>query len=282
MWTPLLIIQVFHFSTNLLSPKYSKNTCHDLGPCQRQATNNSLVQCWKNDKEHINHILGPWTKSKFPLHKSKKVVKSVDYASDILNSIAPFLISLVLKNTNTKPQLRPILEAQNTNHIIHNTPNSKHIKVNMKKHWGYFGLLKSGTLTNTLPSILPLFPTHSDRLGLPPTRSLSQPKFSASKFQWPTIPHSYSHQVCPALFLFLLSRIYLRKLSGKFEMFGWKIRRVDRPVHRVEDMGDNEGRQGARRDSEGIWCLRQHGSGRRHWIVWLPPLILLHSCSMKP
>ncbi|BBH10063.1 Small nuclear ribonucleoprotein family protein, partial [Prunus dulcis] len=50
------------------------------------------------------------------------------YVSDVLNSIPFFSISLVLKNANTKPQLRPILEAQNTNHIVHRTHNSKHIK----------------------------------------------------------------------------------------------------------------------------------------------------------
>jgi hypothetical protein len=43
--------------------------------------------------------------------------------------------------------------------------------------------------------------------------------------------------------------------------------RADRPVHRVQDLGDHEGGQGARRHALRLRCLRQHGAGGRHRVV---------------
>ncbi|KAJ0975611.1 hypothetical protein J5N97_017576 [Dioscorea zingiberensis] len=42
--------------------------------------------------------------------------------------------------------------------------------------------------------------------------------------------------------------------------------RAYRSVHRIEDMGDNEGRQGARRNPQRLRRLRQYGTRRRHRI----------------
>lgn len=42
---------------------------------------------------------------------------------------------------------------------------------------------------------------------------------------------------------------FLNKINRKVSIFCFFFGRVNRPVHRVEDMGDNEGRQGARWDS---------------------------------
>jgi hypothetical protein len=42
------------------------------------------------------------------------------------------------------------------------------------------------------------------------------------------------------------------------------LSRADRPVHRIQDLGDHEGRQGARRHPLRVRRLRQHGPRGRH------------------
>lgn len=67
---------------------------------------------------------------------------------------------------------------------------------------------------------------------------------------WPTIRRSYSLKVYfsfPVLLFFFsqLFRIFIWSLSRENQtenlIFFWAIRRVNRPLHRVQNLGDNEG-----------------------------------------
>lgn len=73
---------------------------------------------------------------------------------------------------------------------------------------------------------------------------------SASSSPYLSFPPLFSHQMNYRLLGFLVG-----------------ICRVNRPMYRVQNMGHYERRQGARGYSQGIRCLCQHGSRRRHWIV---------------
>lgn len=102
-----------------------------------------------------------------------------------------------------------------------------------------------------------------------------RPKVFSSPLQWPTIRRSYSLKV-HCSFLTLASLTYFLSFCHflgkiKLEIWNllrwWKICRVNRPVHRIQNLGHNEGRQGARRHSSGLRCICKHGPWRRHWIV---------------
>lgn len=55
--------------------------------------------------------------------------------------------------------------------------------------------------------------------------------------------------------------------------------RVDRPMYRVENMGDNEGRQGAGGYPTRLRCVCEYGVGRCYWIVSFLFLLGLFVCN---
>lgn len=74
--------------------------------------------------------------------------------------------------------------------------------------------------------------------------------------------------------VFIFSETKDRVFLFSLEIFKWLQLislaggcRADWSVHRVENMGDNERGQRACWNPKGIRCLREYGSGRRHWIV---------------
>jgi len=69
-----------------------------------------------------------------------------------------------------------------------------------------------------------------------------------------------------ALFFNFLEKIISNKSYFGF-FFLFLKNRANRQVHRVENMGHNERRQGACWYSQGFWRLCQHGPWRRYWIV---------------